>query len=57
MASSFVHLTETEVELLKRWQAEGKSAREIAGLLQCHETTIRRRMKIAIKPPNFSCMH
>ena len=39
MASSFVHLTETEVELLTRWQAEGKSVREIAGMLQRDEDT------------------
>ena len=54
MASPFVHLTEKEVELLKRWQAEGKSVREIAGLLQRDETTIRRRMKSAIKVPKIS---
>ena len=50
-ASSFVHLTEKEVELLKRWQADGKSVREIAGLLQRDETAIRRRMKNAMDVP------
>ena len=53
-ASSFVHLTEKEVELLKRWQAEGKSVREVAGLLQRDEMAIRRRMKSAIKVPQIS---
>lgn len=47
MASSFVHFTGKEVELLERWQAEGKPVREIASLLQRDETTIRRRMKSA----------
>ena len=47
MASSFKHFTEKEAELLKRWQAEGKPVREIAGLLQRDETTIRRQMKSA----------
>ena len=54
MASSFEHLTEKEVELLRRWQAEGKSVREIAGLLQRDETAICRRMKSAIKAPLLS---
>ena len=45
MASTFMHFTEKETELLKHWQAEGKPVREIAGLLQRDETTIRRQMK------------
>ena len=47
MASSFVHLTEKDVEIRKRWQVEGKSVREIAGLLQRDGTAIRRRVKSA----------
>ena len=43
MAPPFKHFTEKETELLKRWQAEGKPVREIAGLLQRDETTIRAR--------------
>ena len=47
MASTFVHFTEKESELLKRWKAEGKPVQEIASLLQRDQTTIRRQLKRA----------
>ena len=56
MESTFVHLTEKEVELLDRWQAEGKSVRETAGLLERGEAAIHRLIKSAmeVSPPPTS---
>ena len=53
MESTFVHLMEKEVELLDRWQAEGKSVRETAGLLERDEAAIRRLMKSAMEVPEI----
>ena len=56
MESTFVHLIVKEVELLDRWQAEGNSVRETAGLLERDEAAIRRLMKSAmeVSPPPTS---
>ena len=40
MASPFVHFAEKEVELLKRWQAEGKSVRGLPRFKKSPETLL-----------------
>ena len=52
MASSFVHLTEKEVELLKRWQAEGKPVLEGAngGNVVAGRVWLSKRMRNWLRP-------